>query len=153
MSTQEQDPGKGDGEDKKATKIRGISSQVDSADIYKASAAATMTLGPLGTALFKLKKKKKIFARRLILVQISQDIPSIRALHGAERSPEQTSIPSGQLHAPRLGVSCGEPALVSYFLGGKAKQSCSEISDSLQRRLDRTSKIRYHRASALGGFR
>lgn len=97
-----------------------------------------MTLGPLGIALFilkekkkkKNKKKKRVFARRLILVQISQDIPSVRALHGgAERSPEQTSIPSGQLHAPRLGVSCGEPALVSHFLGGKARRQTELLRD------------------------
>lgn len=81
-------------EKKKSHQIFGRGSQVDSVGVYKANTAATLTLGPLNIALFELKKKTTlgVFARRLILVQISKVIPSIRALHGGEeRRSEQTS--------------------------------------------------------------
>lgn len=47
-------------EEKKRTLcIFGRGSQVDSADFYKAGTAATLTLGQLNTALFKLEKNIK----------------------------------------------------------------------------------------------
>lgn len=62
-------------EKKRSQHIFGRGSQVDSADFYK---AATLTLGQLNIALFKLEKKNNnneiVFARRL-LVQISNAIP------------------------------------------------------------------------------
>lgn len=50
--------GKGMEEKKKSHQMLGRGSQVDSVGIYKANATATLTLGPLNIALFKLKKKK-----------------------------------------------------------------------------------------------
>lgn len=82
-------------EKKKSHQILGRGSQVDSVGIYKANTAATLTLGPLNIALFKLKKNLGVFARRLILVQISKVIPSIRALQGGRRKDIRADIPSG----------------------------------------------------------
>lgn len=58
--------GKGMEEKKKSHQTLGRGSQVDSLGIYKANAAATLTLGPLNVALFKLKKKNPQSFRRKV---------------------------------------------------------------------------------------
>lgn len=112
-----------------------------SADFYK---AATLPLGQLKIALFKLEKNnKRVFARRL-LVQISNAIPFLLLEHyTGEKEAQGSSV------LPASGCT----ALLSLpgserWEGG----SCSQLSDSLQRRPGRTSTIRYHRANVLGGF-
>lgn len=133
--------GKGMEEKKKSHQIFGRGSQVDSVGVYKANTAATLTLGPLNIALFELKKKPWVFARRLILVQISKVIPSIRALHGGEeRRSEQTSPQANfTLHASVWAGGSLLWSLTSWEWKPGGRWSCSGMADSLQRWLDRTS--------------
>lgn len=155
--------GKGMEEKKKSHQMLGRGSQVDSVGIYKANATATLTLGPLNIALFKLKKKKPLKTKNP--QSFCKQAYSCPNKHGHRFHPSITwgrrreiraGIPSGYLLTPRLGVGPGGNllwSLASWEWEPGGRWSCSEMSDSPQRRPDRTSKIRYHCASVLGGFR